>query len=494
VGFGTVVLSALIGCGAAPPAPVAATRPAPEIAWESTRLTVAGGDSVAAETGWLVVPERHGRAVSGTVRLSLLRLRSAAAHPGPPIVYLSGGPGGSGTAAVRGSLLPFFLSLREVADVIAIDQRGAGRSRPALVCRESWSHPLDRVVGKSELQATARARSASCATLLREQGHDLGGYSTVESAEDLELLRRALGVPTLQLLGTSYGTQLALAALRQHPTSFERAVLLSAKGTQHALRLPSTFDRQLTALEQAIARDPAAREAFPELVSPLAAVLRRLEEAPREVEVPLPQSKGTARLRVGPFDLQLMVVQSLASKAETELLPVRLAALSRGDFRPLGQFALGLRRGWLGSAMPYLVECSSGPSDERLARIHREAPGSLVGAAVDFPFPEICAGWEAPPLGSDWREPVRSEVPILVIAATEDVRTPLEDAREILAGLSRGTLVTLDGFGHGDELLATPEVVATVRAFLAGEKVEPRTIPLPPLVFPLHLPPGASER
>jgi pimeloyl-ACP methyl ester carboxylesterase len=489
VAVSLLFLAALITDGTALPA-----EPRPAIHWESAPWSTSDGRRVAAETGWLLVPERHGREGAGIVRLAVLRLRSPAARPGPPIVFLSGGPGGSGTAAARGSLLPLFLTLSEVADVIALDQRGAGRSLPALVCRESWSHPLDRPVGKAELLTTARERSAACAGLLRSEGNDLAAYNTVESADDLEWLRQALGVPKLQLLGSSYGTQLALAAARRHPTSFERLVLVSPKGSQHALRLPGTFDRQLAALEYAIARDPVAREVFPPLVSTLAGVLRQLTVALREVEVPLPQAKGTTRLVVGPFDLQLLVVQSLASRTETELLPARLAALARGDFAPLGRFALGFRKGWLGSAMPYLVECSSAPSEERLARIGSEKPDSLVGPAVDFPFPEICPGWGVPLLGKDWWEPVRSELPALLIGATADVRTPIEDAREILGGLPRGTLLTLEGFGHGDELLAYPDVVTAVRAFIGGAAVAPISFPLPPLVFPPNPPSRASER
>jgi pimeloyl-ACP methyl ester carboxylesterase len=417
------------------------------------------------------------------VRLAFLRLRSTSPSPEPPIVFLSGGPGGSGTAAARGPLLPVFLALREVADVIALDQRGAGMSKPSLVCREAWSHPLDRAVPREELLAMARERSRSCAAMLRSEGTDLAGYNVVESADDLEDLRLALGTPTLQLLGTSYGTQLALTALRRHPGSFKRVVLLSAKGPQHGLRLPSSFESQLSALGRAIASDPEARREFPDFPATLAAVLARLKKEPVSVEVPRPMSQGKTRLVVGPFDLQVMAVQALGSRQETERLPARVRAMARGDFQALGQFALGLRRGWLGAAMPYLVECAAGLSTDRLARIRREIPAGRLGEAVDFPFPEICAGWNVPDLGPEWRRPVQSAVPTLLVSGSLDVRTPPADAAEIRRELSNGVLLQVEGVGHGEDFLAAPEVLESVRQFFLGKAVTPRPIALPRLKF-----------
>ena len=491
--FGFCVLWGVVsgpGIGSA----LRATQEPPEnLSWETTELANEG-HRVEADLGWLKVPERRSRPGSGPVRLAFLRLRSTSPSPGPPIVFLSGGPGGSGTAAARGPLLPVFLELRKVADVIALDQRGTGMSKPALVCREAWNHPLDLPVPREELLATARERSRSCAALMRSEGSELAGYNTVESADDLEDLRLALGAPALQLLGTSYGTQLALTAIRRHPQSIQRAVLLSAKGPQHGLRLPGTFERHLREIDRLLKADPETRRAFPDFLGTLTALLERLKREPASVEVPLPLAQSTARVTVGPFDLQVMITQALGDRHETELLPARLQAMARGDFLSLGRFALGLRRGWLGAAMPYVVECSSGLSEERLARIRRETPASLLGEAVDFPFPEICSGWGVPDLGPEWRKPVRSSVPVLFVSGSLDVRTPRGDAEEILAGFPRGTLLKVEGIGHGEDFFAAPETAQAVQRFFRGEPVASRPIVLPPLKFRNDPPEKGRER
>jgi hypothetical protein len=86
------------------------------------------GQEVDAERGFLEVPEDRRDPRSRRIRLGYVRFASTAARPGPPIVYLAGGPGGAGTDAATGPRFPLFMALREVADVIAFDQRGTGLS------------------------------------------------------------------------------------------------------------------------------------------------------------------------------------------------------------------------------------------------------------------------------------------------------------------------------------------------------------------------------
>ncbi len=201
------------------------------------------------------------------------------------------------------------------------------------------------------------------------------------------------------------------------------------------------------------------------------------------MEVPLPLAQRTARVALGPFDLQVMVTQALGDRQETERLPARLQAMAGGDFQALGQFALGLRRGWLGAAMPYVVECSSGLSEERLARIRREASATLLGEAVDFPFPEICSGWGVPDLGPEWRKPVRSAMPVLFISGSLDVRTPRADAEEILQGFRNAAHLKIEGIGHGEDFFAAPETLPAIQRFFRGEPVASGPAALPPLKF-----------
>src|SRR5215510_11785865 len=89
-------------------------------------------EKVDAEFGTLLVPENRSNPESNLIELAFVRFKSTAKNPGPPIVYLAGGPGGSGIFTAKGSRFPLFMAFREIADVIAFDQRGTGFSKPNL--------------------------------------------------------------------------------------------------------------------------------------------------------------------------------------------------------------------------------------------------------------------------------------------------------------------------------------------------------------------------
>jgi carboxypeptidase C (cathepsin A) len=59
-------------------------------------------EKVDAEFGTLFVPEKRSDPESNLIELAFVRFKSTAKNPGPPIVYLTGGPGGSGIGAARG--------------------------------------------------------------------------------------------------------------------------------------------------------------------------------------------------------------------------------------------------------------------------------------------------------------------------------------------------------------------------------------------------------
>ena len=110
-------------------------------------LTIQGKE-VRAELGRLYVPERHSNPGGKLIELAFVRFPSKAENPGPPIVYLAGGPGSPGILIARTARFSVFWALTEVADVIALDQRGTGMTKPSLGYRERWEFPLDRAADR----------------------------------------------------------------------------------------------------------------------------------------------------------------------------------------------------------------------------------------------------------------------------------------------------------------------------------------------------------
>ncbi len=215
------------------------------ITFEPYLFESAGKQKVQAELGRLLVPEKHSNPSGKQIELALVRLKSTSTDPGPPIVYLAGGPGGSGIALARGPRFPLFMAMREFADVIALDQRGTGMSKPNLMCDVMLDYPLDQPGERGRLLSLYEQRARSCAAHWRAQGVDLSAYNSQENADDLESLRQALGVEKITLWGSSYGSHLGLATLRRHGNRIHRAILSGIEGPDHTLKLPSKIQRQL---------------------------------------------------------------------------------------------------------------------------------------------------------------------------------------------------------------------------------------------------------
>ncbi len=88
------------------------------------------------ECGYLVVPENRDQADSPIIRLSVAMIRSGAESPEPdPLIYLSGGPGGSAVQWFSADVEQYQAILGQ-RDIIYFDQRGTGYSEPDLACPE----------------------------------------------------------------------------------------------------------------------------------------------------------------------------------------------------------------------------------------------------------------------------------------------------------------------------------------------------------------------
>src|SRR5690606_12765533 len=156
-------------------------------------FTAAGGETAEAFRGGFDVPENRSDPESRTIPIRYVRFPATGPNPGSPIVYLAGGPGGPGIGTARGDRFPLFLAMREFGDVIALDQRGVGESSTAPSCRSEESLASDKVWSDAEIAAFFRRAAEQCGAFWAEQGIDVAGYTTAESARDLEDLRRHLG-------------------------------------------------------------------------------------------------------------------------------------------------------------------------------------------------------------------------------------------------------------------------------------------------------------
>jgi len=423
----------------------------------------AGSGTVDAECGVLAVPETHFAETTVEIRLPFVRFKSTSANPTAPIVYLAGGPGGSGIGTAKSPRFAMFMKLREAGDVIAFDQRGTGKAEPRLGYSGSVDLPLDRPADFAAWAPLVEKKFTACAEHFRAKGITLAHYNTKESAADVDALRRALKLEKISLWGTSYGTHLSCAIVRYHGEHLERVILAGAEGPDHTFKLPSTTQTYFENLSTNLANRPEVAAKIPDLLALTQRILDRLEKEPARLD----WQGGT--LVLGPLDVQLFIAESLGRRRSLRPLPAALYLADQGDYRRIAGFAAQIRAFPLGNAMSLAMDCASGGSPERRARLKAEGDALLVGNTSNFPFEGSCSALGVPDLGEEFRSPLTSNVPTLFISGTLDARTPITNAEELRKGFATNYHIIVENAGHDEELFSlAPGLGDRMVAFLRG--------------------------
>jgi pimeloyl-ACP methyl ester carboxylesterase len=436
-----------------------------------------GADSDA-ERGFFEVPEDRRDPNSRKIRLSYVRFASTAARPGPPIIYLAGGPGGLATRAAGGPRFPIFMALREVADVIAFDQRGTGLSNH-IPERPASTRPPPEFT-QAGLIAYFREDFQNAWADWTKAGVAMTGYNTEQNADDIDDLRRHLGAEKVDLWGISYGTHLALSMLKRHGDRVNRVALASLEGQDQTVKRPSAVDALLRQVDGLLAADPAVRAAIPDLPALMRRVHAKLEAAPVSMTATL--NGAPVELRIGGFAIQLMAGGLIANPQTLVMLPGLYLALDAGKTDVLKPFANEFA-GLLGIAgMPEATDLASGISPGRLALVRREAKTAVLGEALNFPMPQLLGAVPGVDLGEGFRASFRIDHPALLVAGTLDGRTPMSEQDEVAAQFRRKSRVIVENAGH-NVFEAHPDVQALLVRFFRGETVADTQLSLPPPKF-----------
>ncbi len=463
----------------------------PGLAQEPPKMTLrpytftARSGTVEAQMGTLRVPYDRESAKSDTIELKFVRFPATTDTPGAPLVYLAGGPGGSGIGAARGRRFALFMKLRALGDVIAWDQRGTSSSEPRVRVEARVDSPYAGGVSRQWLEQQYRRAGREARAQFKRDGFDPAPLNTNASADDLEDLRLALGVPKLRLWSISYGTHLALATVKRHPDSIESMVLAGVEGLDATYKLPSQADAPMDALSREIAAHPVYGALIPNFSQLVREVLERAEREPYAIEVQDPATGRVVTSLFGRLDLEFVTWGALFKRKAMLDLPAAFLALREGKTEVLKGAVDDTRgRGDNANAMSFAMDCASGVSRERLARIRRETPGSLFGESMNFLNTGVCAELGIPDLGNDYRSPVHSDIPVLCISGEMDVRTPPSNAEAVLEGFPNGHHVIIGRAGHDDDLwISSPKIAQCIIAFFKGEAIPFQRIDLPRIDF-----------
>ena len=414
--------------------------------------------------GVLVAPQDRRDPAGPQVRIPYAVFKAPGASTQSPIVYLTGGPGetwAETVSATKTGQSPGFVGGSKLQrDEVVIEQRGSSATEPSLSCEVPTWYP-EAYVDWRKAQSAALVNVAACAVTTTKAPRSVktAGFNTNELAADVADLSRLLGYNKVVLNGVSYGTMWASAVIRDYPSLVESAVLDSVvqQSQPPLLRLAEGFEPALQAVSQACATYPECAAGGADLVARADAVVRQLDAQPLGWRLG-PDGRFTS----GVFLTVLTPLMASSPSSVPDFIGLiesliasetgvdALTAEEQSQLLGLGS-QQGPQTSYQGQFLS--IACADNASlsltqvQGQTASI-RPAFRTYVSAVTES-FYQACQLWPARrDLPASSREPVRSNIPVLILSGATDPLTPRAWALEAAATLPSATLVRFPLRGH----------------------------------------------
>jgi len=411
----TIALAAL-----ALPIPALALPDSNRIDFSNCSLTLPGTSLTAsARCGSLEVAENpadpDGRKIS--LKIAVAPATGKSTEP-DPVFFFAGGPGQAATETwvmIRSTLN----KIRKKRDIVMIDQRGTGGSNQ-LACKSEVEEDLNQEIDFD----LVRSETEKCLAAL---DGDPRFYTTTIAMGDYNQVREAMGYDKINIMGVSYGTRSAQVYLRLFPETVRSVTLDSvvpmqlALGQEHALML----DRSVETVFADCAADEACTSRFPEGFEELNRLFMQLQRQPREITITDPVS-GMPRQMLLSAETLGVAIRFLSYASETQaLLPLLVhEAVTTGDLSRLASQAILVMSGlseMLSKGLELSVMCSEDyPFMDLSADYGQTLLGNLMMKIVDLQ----CRIWPHGDVPDGFHEPVRSDLPVLLMSGERDPVTP----------------------------------------------------------------------
>lgn len=170
------------------------------------------------QCGYLEVPLAYdGDASHETVRLAATRLPATGNKQGS-LLSITGGPG------MAGILVPFEAeTLNENFDIIGYDPRGVGQSHPKISCPAKPDNDGEAEPDTATLEKQNADWVKGC--IVNTRLNVMKHLGTDEAVNDVDRFRAALNEERLNIIGFSYGTQVAQMYAERFPDKVQAMVL-----------------------------------------------------------------------------------------------------------------------------------------------------------------------------------------------------------------------------------------------------------------------------
>lgn len=401
-----------------------------------------------ARCGTLEVYEDRAARKGRKINLNIVVLPATSDKREPdPLFYFAGGPGSAATEDAPG-IAQLFAKIREHRDLVFVDQRGTGGSNP-LNCELFNPNELQSYFGYFFPLDDIR----KCRTQLEAKA-DLKLYLTTIAMDDIDDARAALGYDRINLFGGSYGTRAALTYLKRHPQYVRTVTLQGVSPTNQFMPgdFPQQTERALQGVLSECAADQQCNNEFPNIKAEASSVLAQLIKGPVEVEIQKPRSSERVKVKLT-RDLAAEAIRyMLYSPIPASRVPLMIHTAAQGDFVHLAYAALEYRINLVatGSNGMYLsVTCAEDLPWIKPGEGERMAANTFLGDYRLTQQREACALWPRATIESDYSQPVRSDVPVLIATGEWDPVTPPSNGDSAAKALKNSLHLVVPHGAHG---------------------------------------------
>ncbi len=408
--------------------------------------------------GYVTVPEQHEHPEGPTIQIAVGIFPSRSENPNPdPLVLTAGGPGED----MMASFIPSFTGegaelLLATRAAIGIAVRGTRYSKPDLLCQEIYDTKIPALgqnfSGEETMMREMKALRAAHDRFIAE-GINLAAYNSVELAADVAMVVTALGYEKFNLFGNSGATLLTQHVMRYCPERL-RSVILSSPapvGVPIFEHGPANGVKTLQEVFQRFAADESANSAYPNLESRFLALLDTLNENPIELPIKNRSTGEDHTLLLNGYRLAQWLFMKMYGSPQ---YAVELGKIVSGDYTavqtnpgilfPLHGFSHGLQ---------YSIICSelaNQPSEDiptaESYSVFAEAASLLWFGPRAMKI--ACEIWDVPELSEEAREPVKCDVPTLILCGEFDHVCPPWYGELIAQNLSQAYVYTFPGVAH----------------------------------------------
>ncbi len=400
------------------------------------------GISTAAHCGSLAVPENRANP-DKTIELNIAVLKTSSSEKlNDPLLLLAGGPG-QGAVDTFAGIVGVFGQLLPNRDVVLVDQRGTGDSNP-LRCEVD----PDEYEALNDMKSDAwKGWMKNCRQSLDA---DTTTYTTTEAINDLEAVRKALGIDQWNLYGGSYGTRKALTYMKMYPEAVRLAVLDGvvaqdeALGVSHEENLRSTLSRVFALCEQ----DEACAERFGDAEQQMWKFLDKLKEEPIKLNL---QNSSTGEFEDITMTREYAVIalRMFSYSPETMgLIPLMVSLANHGQPETMAyqaQMVMSSLNQGLNNALEISVSCAE---DVPFMPKETHTTNSLFGDDLFELMRARCELWDSNPVDPSFKEPVKSDIPTLLLSGEYDPVTPPGFAEKAMETLTNAQHLVAKGQGH----------------------------------------------